>query len=159
MRPMTQFLLKSSILCLCVFAVALPLSAGQFYKWVDKDGNTVYSRSPPPSDAKAKIVKTPPAPVDHTKAVQTMQEQIKRADEQLAADQKKAKEEQKAREEQKLEQENCRRARTRVASYSVPRGRIIHPDGSQTRPDEKTRLKILAQAKKSVKKWCKGQTD
>lgn len=139
--------------------VVPPLSAGQFYKWVDKDGNTVYSSNPPPGGAKSKIVTTPAAPADNASAVKAMQTEIKRANAALAADQKKAKEEQKARDDLALQKENCRQAQTRVASYSVPRGRIIHPDGSQTRPDEKTRLKILAEAKKSAEKWCKGLTD
>ena len=158
MRPMTQFLLKSSFVCLCVIAAGQPLTAGQFYKWVDKDGNTVYSRNPPPGDTQSKVVTTP-GHVDNADAMKAMQAEIKRANSQLAADQKKAKEEQKAKDDLALQQENCRRARTRVASYSVPRGRIIQPDGTQTRPDEQTRLKMLAEAKQSVEKWCKGQTE
>ena len=155
MRPTARLYFRSSVISLSLLAVSFTLPAAEVYKWVDKDGNTVYSQNPPPGDTESSTVKTPAAPDDSEAAQKAMQSEIKRADSFLEERQKQAKEEQKAKEDLAFEQENCRRARTRQQSYSIPRGRIIQPDGTQIRPDEDTRLKKLEEANKEVEKWCK----
>lgn len=155
MRPTAHFYFRSSVLSLCLLAASYPLSAAEVYKWVDKDGNTVYSSTPPPGETKASTVRTPSTPAGAEATRKTMQAEIKRANAFLEDRQKQADEEQKAKDDLAFEQENCRRARTRQQSYSIPRGRIVQEDGTQVRPDEETRLKKLAEASKEVEKWCK----
>ena len=47
-------------------AVALPASAQQLYKYVDKDGRTVYSDTPPVNGASKSIAAPPPPPTGST---------------------------------------------------------------------------------------------
>lgn len=155
MRPKTHFNFKSTVLPLCLVAVSFTLSAAEFYKWVDEDGNTVYSRNPPPGDTESSTVKTPSGPDNPEAARKAMQAEIKRADSYLEERQKQAEEAQQQQEQEALAKENCRRARTRQQSYSVPHGRIYTEDGTLIRPDEETRQKRLAEANKEVEKWCK----
>jgi len=142
---------------LCLLAASSTLSAANFYKWVDKDGNTVYSSTPPPEeDTTAEVVTTPSsAHIDQEAAAKALKQEVNRANAFLEERQKQADEAQKAKDDLAFAQENCRRARTRQESYAIPRGRIVQEDGSQTRPDEETRLKMLEQANKEVQKWCK----
>jgi hypothetical protein len=139
---------------LCTSAILAPAMAAEFYKWVDEDGNTVYSGTPPPKEVKADIVKAQ-VKADTDTATKVMQEDIKRADELRASRQKTAEEAQKAKEELALREENCNRARTRLASYSVPRGRIYQADGSLMRPSEEERQEKLKEAQAWVDEWCK----
>ena len=157
MRPTARFSSGLPFLFLCLLAASGTLSAANVYKWVDKDGNTVYSSTPPPGeDAKAEVVKTPSsAHIDQEAAAKALKQEINRANAFLEDRQKQAEEQQKANDDLAFEQENCRRARTRQESYSIPRGRIVQADGSQIRPDEQTRLKMLEEATKEVGKWCK----
>ena len=140
-------------LFLSAFTVLNPSSAAEFYKWVDEDGNTVYSRTPPPGEIKADIVKAQ-VKADTEAATKAMQDDIKRVDEFREARNKKAEQQQQAREDIALREENCRRSRTRLASYSVPQGRIIQADGSQIRPDEEARQKMIKDAQAMVDEWC-----
>ncbi|MBF8270534.1 MAG: DUF4124 protein [Gammaproteobacteria bacterium] len=122
MRTVSKPLALSVLLS--VMAVVNPASAAEFYKWVDEDGNTVYSRTPPPGEIKADIVKAQ-VKADTETAAKALQDDVKRADELRETRNKKAEEQQLAQEEIALREENCRRSRTRLASYSVPQGRII----------------------------------
>ena len=138
---------------LAAFVVLNPAPAAEFYKLVDEDGNTVYSRTPPPGEIKADIVKAQ-VKADTETAAKALQDDVKRADELRETRNKKAEEQQLAQEEIALREENCRRSRARLASYSVPQGRIIQEDGSQIRPDEVTRQKMVNDARAMVDEWC-----
>jgi len=127
--------------------------AAEFYKWLDKDGNTVYSRTPPPADIKTEVVKATTR-VDSEAANREIQGVIKQTDDLNKAREKKAEDQQKSADEIAMREENCQRARSRLSSYSVPNARIIQEDGSQIRPDEETRLKMLKQAQDWIDQWC-----
>ena len=152
MRPES----KPVVLSLVLYAIAFgcPAHGAEFYKWVDEDGNTVYSRTPPPGEIKADIVKAQ-VKADTENATKAMQEDIKRLDSTRDARIKKTEEEQQAKADIAASAENCKRSRTRLSSYSVPNARIIQEDGSQLRPDEETRQQKIKEAQAMVDEWCK----
>lgn len=90
---------------LALAAMAVPAAAAM-YKWVDANGNVVYSDQPPPANVKSEVVKPPPPPTNpnaaqelEEKEVSIKQREKKRAEETKAAD--------KARETSQKRREVC----------------------------------------------------
>lgn len=153
MRRISNIKIWPAAISFCLLTASQSMVAAEFYKWKDENGNTVYSRNPPPGNVETETVKTV-ARANTESARKDLQEEIERVDAMRENRLKEAEEEQKAQEDLAFKQENCRRARTRVNSYSVPYARIVMEDGSQVRPDEETRLQRLEQARKEVDEWC-----
>jgi hypothetical protein len=54
--------MNRQLMTLCI-AIALPAAAAAgMYKWVDADGNVIYSQTPPPQGVQAETIGPPPAP-------------------------------------------------------------------------------------------------
>ena len=152
MKPAINVIKLSFFLIFSIYGSA-SLMAAQIYKWVDAEGNTVFSETPPPDQTDSKVVK--PQINSAPKAAKgQLDSEMKMLDSIIESKQQRAEEQQKAQEDLAFRQENCRRARTRQASYSVPRGKITMQDGTVVRPDEEARLKSLKQANDMVKEWC-----
>lgn len=122
-----------------VIMTALPsISQADIYKWKDKDGNTRYSDTPPPSNIKLENIGTKKAvsptgkeplsavaqPAPAAPAKEIVLETPPRNEEDVAAEQrrrnaeaeKKNKQEKEA--ESKLKAENCKAAKANLASYA-----------------------------------------
>ena len=55
--PIYLGLVISSVL---TFILVPQNSIARMYKWVDEDGNTQYTQSPPPGDIESEVIKPPP---------------------------------------------------------------------------------------------------
>lgn len=152
MRPIVNFYIRLLLFSFCLISVNYPIVAA-VYKWVDEDGKTIYSQTPPPGDTEVDIIKTP-AQVDTSNALKAMQDDINRVDSLRETRLNKAEDKQKIKEDLAFRQENCRRSQARLASYSVPRARILQADGSRIRPDEETRQKELIKSREMIQEWC-----
>lgn len=146
--------MKRAVLLACVLA-ATPAAMAQLYKWVDKDGRTVYSDQPPPSQQSRQLnlgtggaVATPPSALDRDKELEKARQ---------AARQKSQATEQ-ADLKAEIERENCRRARANLHS--------LNSDGRVAMYDEKGERVILddaqlaterAKAQKAIDEACKSQ--
>lgn len=125
----------------------------EVYKWVDKDGKTVYSQSKPSGDVKYETVSSP-ADVDSARALKKLRDDKIRAQKlmrerervQSAQRQKKAKSEER--------QKNCDLARENLASLQPPRISVKLPDGSFTRMSEEERQSRIKQAQAKIQEWC-----
>lgn len=125
----------------------------EMYKWVDEQGVTQYTEKPPPDRLDVERLNIQVAPANED-AINKLNLQIKQAD-QLREDRLKAAEEKRLlAEEQALKEENCRRSRARLASYSVPNALIAQQDGSRIRVDEETRQRELATSREMIEKYC-----
>ncbi|MBS4095743.1 MAG: DUF922 domain-containing protein [Sulfuricella sp.] len=60
--PLCPTPLSAAARCLLLLSVALPVGAGEIYKWRDADGRIHYQDTPPPEGAAAKPVNLPDTP-------------------------------------------------------------------------------------------------
>ena len=126
------------------------------YRWVDENGVTVYSQSPPP-DGTAEKIKPPPAPAEDPDSAQRhldaeMQRlEDYREDKALAADKAN-----KAAEIRRIKEENCTKAKANLENLTVVRQRLARqPDGSYLPIDENERQAKLEQARRDIDENCK----
>ncbi len=148
--------MKRIVILACALALA-PFASAQLYKYVDKDGKTVYTDQPPPGvDTKqmnvpSSAVGNAPAPGKSAVA----------QDKELQKGRDKAKEEAKKTEEKetraKAEEERCNSAKAAYAQYQL--------GGRLTKMNEKGEKVFLGddeidaareRAKQQVEQYCKG---
>lgn len=132
--------------------VANPVQA-RIYKWTDDDGQVHYTQMPPPGDTQAETME-PRTGGTSDEALKELERAKARAEAMEKAREKEAREEQLAADEKAWREENCRRARDRLHSYSVPNALIRQDDGSRIRVDEETRQRELAKSREMIEKYC-----
>lgn len=140
----------SAILGLCLAAGA----GAEIYKWVDEDGNVVYSENPPAGDTQVETITESPK-VRSEKALQSLrnlkiknQKTDRAKEEQVEARQQTA-------EEKRVRAENCGRAREMLASFNTrPTVQLVQPDGSRVRATEEQRQQRIAEAQSMIDEFC-----
>ena len=158
MNAMQNFNLKfnkngliSAMLVSCV--LYLPVSEARMYKWVDEDGNTNYTQSPPPGGVDGETIKPPPK-IDDDNAIAEVERQTKDADKLRENRKEKEKIDALQKENNEVKKENCRRSKQKLNNYSRPRGLIQQEDGSRVRIDEEARQAGLVEAQKKIEEYC-----
>ena len=135
-------------------ACPLQHSLATAYKWVDEDGNTHYTQTPPPGDTPSKAINRPPPKVDTEAARSKIKSLTERADK-LQAERIEKAEKRRQQLAQEAERETlCQQARTSQASYERPRVNEVMADGSRRIMGEEERQAGLARAKNLVSKFC-----
>jgi len=129
------------------------ISHAQMYKWVDEEGVTQYTQHPPPGNTPAESLQVRIPPADES-ALKKLDSQVKQADELRESRLKTSEQQRLVAEEKAVKEENCRRSRQRLASYSVPNALIAQADGSRVRVDEDTRLRELVTSREMIEKYC-----
>lgn len=128
----------------------------EVYRWVDENGVTVYSQTPPPSGPAEKMRPPPPPagrPDQEQRSLNTQMQRLEdyREDQELAA----AKAEKEAKIKRIME-ENCRRATSNLENLTVVRQRLARqPDGSYMPIDENERQAKMKQARRNIDENCK----
>jgi len=114
--------MRKILIVACALALA-PLASAQMYKYVDKDGKTVYTDQPPP-DADPKAMRVPSSAVSNAptpgKTAVQQDKELQKGREKTAEAAKKA-DETAAR--AKAEEERCNSAKAAYAQYQLG-GRI-----------------------------------
>lgn len=131
-----------------------PFAAAAMYKWVDEEGNTHYTESPPPPGITGKEMKPPPR-VNSEPALKSLEEKQESLNKMDEARTKKQEDVQKAEKDKAMDQHLCDQARARLASYQRPRVTITDKDGTRRRAGEDERQAELAKSAELVKKYCK----
>jgi hypothetical protein len=128
-------------------------SHAELYKWVNEDGVTQYTQTPPPGDIQTETLEIH-TPSTSALAVWEMENRIRRLnlerEARLIEEQNKGIDEENAT----VQVENCQRSRQRLASYSIPNALILQSDGSRARVDEDTRQRELTATQAMIKKYC-----
>jgi hypothetical protein len=156
---MNKFKLKKTALITTIILssgllIFIKQAGAEMYKWVDQEGITHYTQSPPPGDIEAKTLKPPPK-IDTESArarIEQQQEKAKKLREGRLEEAKIEAEEKKAK---AIEEENCKRAHQRMATFSRPRGLIQQEDGSRIRVDEEARQAGIRESQKMIEEYCK----
>lgn len=133
----------------------VPFSHSAMYKWVDSEGNTHYTQQPPLGDIEAETIKSVVPNKDTESAQAEINRKKEKADKLRKDRQDKAKDEALRKENEAIQEENCKRSKQQVSTYSRPRGLIEQEDGSRIRIPEEQRQEGLAKAKEMVEKYCK----
>ena len=149
--PLNRSLTVSVIICLIGFSSLL---SAKMYKWVDADGTTHYTQSPPPDGIEGDTIKPPPS-VDVKAAQNELEKQQKRADSYLEQREKSAEEKAKQEADLARDNKNCEISRSNVASLERPRINLEDDKGNVYRAPEEERLARLKKAQEDVAKFCK----
>lgn len=141
-------------ICLIFTGVFLSHSINaEMYKWVDEDGNTHYSQSPPVDNVNIETIKSQSS-VDTETARKALEKQKQTADKLREARITKKDEKQKAEDDELEKQKKCQQAKKRLASYQRPRVNIKNEDGSQKTIPEEQRQAEIKKSQDYVDKVC-----
>lgn len=127
------------------------------YRWVDENGVTIYSQSPPPS-GKATIIKTPP-PSSSSKPGETLEKLRARLNEVNESNKKKSEakaKEKKAAEDTETNQRICESAKKHLA-YLEQSGRIKKKmeDGNYKILAEEEKTAEMDKTREAISEYCK----
>ncbi|WP_052761136.1 DUF4124 domain-containing protein [Sedimenticola thiotaurini] len=126
----------------------------RMYRWVDENGTTVYSQSPPPSGkaTEIKVQVAPPTPPDNASEKQTADDTpAESAADKPADGPTKAQIE----ESNRIKAENCAAARQNLEIYTNLGNRLIRtPDGLYKRLTEEERQQKIDESKAQVEEFC-----
>jgi hypothetical protein len=123
------------------------------YKWVDKDGITHYSQSPPPPGTEGKTMAPPPT-VDTPAAQKKLKDTEKSLDKIRKQREDQAKEQQKKQAEMDAKTQACNQAKARLRSFQNPRVNFVDKDGTRRRATEEERQRELSKAQEYIDKNC-----
>ncbi len=154
MRQITRISQISKILLVSSLSLYGHNVLAEMYKWIDDEGNTHYTQSPPPGDIQAKKIKPPPK-IDSTQAVEQLQHRQKQLEESRIQRNKTAEQKREKQRELEKQRAECEQAKARLASYERPRVNLLDKDGNPTRATEEQRQAELARSKELVKQLCK----
>lgn len=151
-----MFIPQLSSCCLAlVFAMAVQADA---YKWIDDDGEVIYSQAPPIGKPYEKM-DTPPPPSMNPEAAQKEIELL--IEQQQATDKARAEQQQQLQQAQQLAaivEENCRIARYNLQQYQDnPGRRVMDPQGNVTRPTEVERQEKISTLQQQVEQFCEQE--
>jgi len=144
------------LLCLIGSMMFTNMALAKVYKWVDENGATHYSSTPPPT-GDFKTIKGPSKPaVDPEKAQSDINKRIeafnKRKEDAAKAEQEAADAASKKAENQK----NCAQAKKNLNLLQTKvRLRIKKEDGSQHYQTDKERNASIKRAQEQIKSFCK----
>jgi hypothetical protein len=126
------------------------------YKWIDQQGQTHYSQTPPPPGQSSTLIKTARPPSldaeNQQKEIDTLIQQ--QADAQKQKEQQLQQQRQAAAEaEQKAE--SCKLARHNLQQYQDnPGRRVMDSQGNVTRPSEEDRQEMIKKMQDAIKEFC-----
>ena len=124
------------------------------YKWVDEDGNTHYTQTPPPGDRPSEAIGAPPPGTDPEAARSEIKALTERADRLQAERTEKAEKRRQQLAEEAERETLCQEARASRASYERPRVNQVMEDGSRRIMGEEERQAGLARARTLIGRFC-----
>lgn len=141
-----------ALLLLLSLSANMPSAKAKMYKWIDAEGNTHYTQTPP-NDIESTAIKPPPK-VNSEASLKKLRQQEENLrglrDERL----KKADNAAKQKQEQKEKKELCEKARLRLAGYQRPRVAVEDGAGNVERISEEKRQAEIAKSKEYVDQFC-----
>ena len=138
-----------------VLCVVVSNSQAALYKWVDADGNTHYTQSPPTGGIEADVIKPPPK-IDTNKALDQLEEQQKYLDGLQEERGKQAKKQQNEEANEAIRKSNCELGKNKLTHLTdIPRILKVDKDGNVSRLTEEERQAKIKKAQELINKECK----
>jgi hypothetical protein len=122
------------------------------YKWIDENGNVVYSQQPP-EEGPYETIKTKTSPSTSRSTpppASSFTTEVQKDQEERDLDRKV---EQEATKSAQLRADNCNAAKHNLETYTVYR-RIKNDQGEVIRLDDNERAKRIQEAKDAIKEFC-----
>lgn len=142
--------LFTGLLCLANPAMA------KLYKWVDENGVTQYTQTPPPKGDFSDVKPAPKPAVDPQQAQTEMQKRLEAFKQRREDSAKNQAEADKQAAERAEKAQKCDKARKNLAFLQThARIRSIDKDGNATLLPEEQRQEKIKQANDAIKKYCK----
>ena len=132
--------------------IMVSTNAATTYKWVDENGNVVYSQQPP-EEGPYETIKTKNSSktgISSSTPSSSFATEVKKETEVQNLDRKV---EQEAAKSEKLRADNCKAAKNNLETYTVYR-RIKNDQGEIIRLDDNERAKRIQEAKDAIKEFC-----
>ncbi len=123
------------------------------YKWLDENGNVVYSQQPPEEGPYETIKTTTPSSTSSRSTPapsSSFTSEVQKDTEERELD---SKVQQEAAKSEQLRAENCKAAKHNLETYTVYR-RIKNDQGEIVRLDDNERAKRIQEAKDAIKEFC-----
>ncbi len=138
----TKWLVLSvASLCSAVLFYASSVNAGQYYRWVDENGETHYSQQRP-VDQKSQKIKTPDSPPPPV-----LEKSDKSSTNGAEADNPAQ------NRNVQIAKENCQKAKANINVYK--NSKVILKDGKPHTLTEKERQELIKKSQEQVKLYCK----
>lgn len=152
---MNKIKLLQTLVLVLSMSVAFSAQA-KMYKWVDEDGVTHYTQTPPPGDIESSTIKprTGPEPTAADKKDNSIGKNQKDKDDKKKAEVESDDGISDAEYEAQVKQA-CESARKSYQSYQRPRVNIQNEDGSYRVAGEEERQAGLKRAQDAINKYCK----
>jgi len=135
-----------------MFSLIMASASAASYKWLDDNGNVVYSQQPPDGRPYETVKTTKPSSVSSqpTPAQSSFEAGVKQNDEERELD---SKVQQAAAESEQLRADNCKAAKNNLETYTVYR-RIKNDQGEVVRLDDNERARLIQESKDGIKEFC-----
>lgn len=147
----------NSILPVLIIALACPVGAvAAVYKWIDEDGNTVYSQIPPPKQREhSKVAPPPPPAVDPATAQRQLQEMQQRLEDSREDRELTAEKQDQEQAQRKARETRCAQARNNLRILQQRARQLINDgSGDYRRLSEEEKATKIARYQEVVKKDC-----
>jgi hypothetical protein len=154
---MTRKVLHSALLLTLSLALADSAVAGM-YRWVDDQGNVVYSQQPPPDDRQSRAIAPPPPPAEPSENNLEKSRQLNEKLDAIAEERAKAREKQLKAEAEKKEREarcNSARKNLKILTERPPNTLYKTPDNQWKRFTPEEFAEQVTNLKKAIKDNCK----
>ncbi len=139
-------LISTALLCL----VPLHMAAATAYKWIDENGETHYSQSPPTA-TKAEVIKTPTSPAD----APAPEQKPANTAAQKPVDTKQPLDNKAKAEDAAVRAENCASASKDLETLqNSPRVTVKNKDGLYHRLNDEERKARIEETQKRVDEFC-----
>lgn len=128
---------------------------GKTYRWVDENGVTVYSQSPPP-EGEATVIKPPPPPATPPdEAWKELNQQRLRLEDAREDRELEQESQQKQAEEDEVRRKNCETARQTLERLQGHPPKLVRTTSGEYKPiNEEERQAMLEEARAKVQEYC-----
>ncbi|WP_163835782.1 DUF4124 domain-containing protein [Spartinivicinus ruber] len=147
--------MKKLLLLTSLILISTNLTAGKFYKWVDEDGVTHYSTTPP-KEGQGEVVNTRAQKSSSKEAGEKKLKGIKDAEAAKKQEQTDKEEfEKELTKAKKEKEENCKQAKQNKIQLTIKnRVRMTMEDGSVKILSAEEKDAQLKKADEAIKEWC-----
>ena len=152
---MSKTLFIITILSTCFFSSGL---TAQAYRWINDQGNVVYSQLPPPDNREVKVIEPPPPPVEESEMAQEkLDAQIKQLEETEQERKLNTQATAQREAEAKYNAQQCTNARQNLEAITnrPPQTLFKTGDGTYRRFTEEERAEQIKRANDIIEKYCR----
>lgn len=138
-----------------VLCAASPPSQGEIFRWIDGNGVTHFSQTPPPSGRYEQMQPPPPPAEDPAKARARINKVNQHIQDQLDRERKQAQADRQARQNEAQRAKACQQSKRRLTALTIrPHVLVKSSNGQFKRMSESQRQAAIKEARDRIAKYC-----